>query len=117
MKWSVGNMMGRMMQEYFLPLLDSFGFKEFLKHDPEVPDSDVTPAYCARHNWLVGSPDTVVRRLEEVYHDVGGFGTILLFCFDYRGAPEAWYNSMRLLAKEVIPRVAHLEPQPGSAVV
>ncbi|ETX00481.1 MAG: alkane 1-monooxygenase [Candidatus Entotheonella factor] len=116
MKMSAGNMMGRMMREYFLPLLDSFGFKEFLKHDPSVPDSDVTPEYCARHNWLVGSPDTVVRRLEEVYHDVGGFGAILLFCFDYREAPEAWYNSMRLLAKEVIPRVSHLKPQPGTAV-
>ena len=41
-------MMGRMMGEYFLPLLGHFGFKDYLKHAPDVPDSDVTVEYCAR---------------------------------------------------------------------
>src|SRR3954470_21554516 len=49
---SVGGMMGRMMGEYFLPLLSNFGFKEYLKHHPDVPDSDVTVDYCAKRNWL-----------------------------------------------------------------
>jgi hypothetical protein len=26
-------------------------------------------------------------------------GALLLFCFDYSGNPEAWHNSMRLLAR------------------
>jgi len=108
---SVGSMMGRMMGEYFLPLLDNFGFKEFLKHAPDVPDSDVTVEYCARRNWLVGSPETVARRLEEVYNDVGGFGYLLVFGFDYLGNPQAWHNSLRLLSQEVLPRVAHLTPK------
>jgi len=110
-KLSVGAMMGRMMGEYFLPLLDNFGFKEFLKHSPEVPDSDVTVEYCAKRNWLVGSPETVARRLEEVYNDVGGFGYLLVFGFDYLGNPQAWHNSLRLLSQEVLPRVAHLTPK------
>jgi alkanesulfonate monooxygenase SsuD/methylene tetrahydromethanopterin reductase-like flavin-dependent oxidoreductase (luciferase family) len=113
---SVGSMMGRMMREYFLPLLAAFDFTAYLKHDPSVANVDVTPEYCAQHNWLVGSPSTVVERLEQVYHEVGGFGTILLFCFDYRDNPEAWHTSMRLLAKEVMPKVAHLMPEPGTAV-
>ncbi len=71
---SVGGMMGRMMREYFLPLLGNFGFLEYLKHDPDVPDCDVTPAYCAEHNWLIGSPATVAEKLERVYDEVGGFG-------------------------------------------
>ena len=37
---SVGSMMGRMMNEYFLPLLTDVGVIQFLKHDPEVADSD-----------------------------------------------------------------------------
>ena len=110
-KLSVGNMMGRMMSQYFLPLLDNFGFKEFLKHSPEVPDSDVTVDYCAQHNWLIGSPATVAEKLEKVYHDVGGFGVLLVFGFDYAGAPEAWHKSLHLLANEVLPRVAHLTPE------
>src|SRR5437867_6502172 len=44
MRLSAGGMMGRMMKEYFLPLLASFQFTEYLKHKPDVPDSDVTPS-------------------------------------------------------------------------
>ncbi len=107
---SVGNMMGRMMREYFLPLLTDVGVIEFLKHDPDVADSDVTPEYCAKHNWLIGSPATVVEKIEHMYDEVGGFGSLLLFCFDYSQNPDAWHASMRLLAQEVMPRVAHLLP-------
>jgi len=108
---SVGSMMGRMMGEYFLPLLDNFGFKEFLKHSPDVADSDVTVEYCAQHNWLIGSPTTVARKLERVYNEVGGFGHLLVFGFDYSEQPEAWQHSLRLLAQDVLPRVAHLTPE------
>ncbi|HEY4044526.1 MAG TPA: LLM class flavin-dependent oxidoreductase, partial [Rhodopila sp.] len=111
MRLSVGAQMGRMMQEYFLPLLGNFGFLEFLKHDPSVPDSDVTPEYCAQHNWLIGSPATVAEKLERVYNEVGGFGNLLVFGFDYSETPQAWHNSLRLLAQEVAPRVKHLTPK------
>ena len=107
-------MMGRMMGEYFLPLLSNFGFLEYLKHSPEVPDSDVTAEYCARHNWLVGSPATVAEKLEKVYEDVGGFGQILVFGFDYAENPEAWRTSLGLLQTEVLPRVKHLVPKPAA---
>lgn len=113
---SVGGMMGRMMREYFLPLLAAFGFKDYLKHDPNVPDSDVTPEYCAEHNWLIGSPRTVAEKLERVYEEVGGFGTLLVFGFDYAENPEAWRTSMGLIATEVLPKVAHLQPKPAAAV-
>jgi len=113
---SVGGMMGRMYTEYFLPLLGAFGFKEFLKHQPDVSDADVTADYCGRHNWVVGSPRTVATRLEQVYHELGGFGCILLFCFDYADNAEAWHQSMELLAREVMPKLAHLKPVPAAAV-
>jgi len=107
---SVGGMMGRMYEQYYLRLLGNFGFLEFLKHSPDVPDGDVTAEYCARHNWVVGSPRTVTERLEEIYDELGGFGCLLLFCFDYSENPRAWKHSMELLAEEVVPRLAHLEP-------
>ncbi len=108
---SVGGMMGRMMREYFLPLLGNFGFLEYLKHAPDVPDSDVTPEYCARHNWLIGSPTTVAGKLARVYDEVGGFGQVLVFGFDYAANPEAWRTSLGMLAEEVLPHVAHLVPE------
>ncbi len=112
---SVGGMMGRMMREYFLPLLANFGFLEYLKHRPDVPDSDVTVEYCAQHNWLIGSPATVAAKLARVYDDVGGFGQLLVFGFDYLENPEVWHTSMQLLMHEVMPRVAHLTPPTAAA--
>jgi alkanesulfonate monooxygenase SsuD/methylene tetrahydromethanopterin reductase-like flavin-dependent oxidoreductase (luciferase family) len=53
----------------------------------------------------------VVEKIERMYEEVGGFGAILLFCFDYSENPEAWHRSMRLLAEEVMPKVAHLTPK------
>src|SRR2546422_893744 len=111
MRFSAGGMMGRMMREYFLPLLAFFQFTEFLKHKPDVPDSDVTPEYCAKHNWLVGSPATVIERLHTIYEQVGGFGTLLLFCFDYVDNPKAWRHSLELLAGEVMPKFKSMVPK------
>ena len=108
---SLGGMLGRQMREYFLPLLDSFGYKQYLKHDQDIPDVDVTPEYCAKHNWLVGSPTTVAAKLEQLYVELGGFGVLLVYCFDYADNPQAWHNSMRLLTEEVLPRVQHLTPK------
>ena len=109
-KLSVGRHMGRMMGEYFIPLLREFDFLQYLKHDPSVPDSDVTPEYCAKHNWIIGSPATVTEKIQRVHDEVGGFGHLLVFGFDYVEDPEAWRRSLELLAKEVLPKVRHLSP-------
>jgi alkanesulfonate monooxygenase SsuD/methylene tetrahydromethanopterin reductase-like flavin-dependent oxidoreductase (luciferase family) len=114
-KLSTGDMMGRMMHEYFLPLLGHFGFKDYLKHSPEVPDSDVTVDYCARRNWVVGSPATVTEKIEQIWHEVGGFGVLLVFGFDYKHKPEAWHHSLSLLKNEVLPRLKHLDAGLGKA--
>src|SRR5207302_10421456 len=106
-----GGMMVHMMTESSLPLLASSHFPDFLTHRPDVPDSDVTPEYCPRHNWLVGSPATVAEKLHAIYEEVGGFGTLLLFCFDYSENPKAWRHSMELLAREVMPRFKNLVPK------
>jgi alkanesulfonate monooxygenase SsuD/methylene tetrahydromethanopterin reductase-like flavin-dependent oxidoreductase (luciferase family) len=110
MRLSVGSHMGRMMREYFLRLLAEFDFLQYLKHAPDVPDSDVTPEYCARHNWIVGSPATVADKIATIYDDVGGFGELLVFGFDYAESPEAWRHSLELLAKEVLPKIRQLDP-------
>jgi alkanesulfonate monooxygenase SsuD/methylene tetrahydromethanopterin reductase-like flavin-dependent oxidoreductase (luciferase family) len=102
-KGCVRGMMGRMMSEYLLPLFGEFKFLSYLKHSPDVPDSDVTPEYLVDHGWLVGSPKTVTRKLGDMYDEVGGFGTLLMLGFDYADDPQPWFNSMRLLAEEVMP--------------
>ncbi|MGQ0699271.1 MAG: LLM class flavin-dependent oxidoreductase [Panacagrimonas sp.] len=107
---AVNGGMGRMMREYFLPLLGNFGFLDYLKHAPDVSTSDVTAEYCAHHNWIIGSPATVARKIEKIYEELGGFGTLLVFGFDYVDNPRAWQYSLQLLAQEVMPRLRHLVP-------
>ena len=56
-----------------------------------------------------GSPATVTEKIEKIYHEVGGFGMLLVFGFDYKHKPEAWHHSLRLLQHEVMPRLKHLD--------
>ena len=113
---SVGGFMGRFFDEYFLKLFKTFNFLQYYKNDPNVADRDVDAAYCAEANWIVGSPDTVARKLREAYEEVGGFGTLLISAFDYQDNPRAWETNMRLMAEEVMPQVADLVPPDPVAV-
>lgn len=97
-----------------LPLQRAFDFVRFLKHDPDLPDDAVDLDYLARHLWLVGSPDTVARRLLETYDAVGGFGVLLIETYDYVDDPEVWRHSMQLLAEEVMPRFHALLAERGA---
>src|SRR5260370_7253120 len=97
MRLSAGSYMGRMMREYFLPLLGQFGFLDFLKHDPSAADSDVTPDYCARHNWIIGSPKTVIEKIEKIYDEVGRFRPFPAFGFHSPAHPPPSHHSLALL--------------------
>jgi len=44
-----------------------------------------------------------------MYKALGGFGTLLLFTFDYADDREAWFKSMRLMAEEVLPHFQDLD--------
>ena len=102
----VNGMLGRVWRDYLLPLFGEFDLKKVFKHDPAMPDSAVTVEYLAERLWLIGSPDTVERKLRDLYEISGGFGTLLVLIYDYMENQAEWEKSMRLLAKEVMPRFA-----------
>jgi alkanesulfonate monooxygenase SsuD/methylene tetrahydromethanopterin reductase-like flavin-dependent oxidoreductase (luciferase family) len=60
--------------------------------------------------WLVGSPDTVEKRLLSLYDMCGGFGTLLTLIYDNIDNQKEWEKSMNLFANEVMPRFAELNP-------
>lgn len=109
-KKATQGMIGRAYREYLLPLFGSFEFTDYFKHDPAIPDSDVTPEYLVDHGWLVGSPHTVTQKIGEMYDQSGGFGSLLVLTFDHLDDDEGWSNSQRLLAEEVIPHFSDLNP-------
>ena len=82
---ALNGMLGRAWREYLLPLFSygAYPFVKFMKHDESMPDEDVTPEYLVDNLWIVGSPETVARKLRELYKTVGGFGTLLWLTFDH----------------------------------
>jgi alkanesulfonate monooxygenase SsuD/methylene tetrahydromethanopterin reductase-like flavin-dependent oxidoreductase (luciferase family) len=117
-RYAVDGMVGRNMREYVLPTFRTMGMTKFYKHDPTVPDADVTPEYLAENTFVVGSVETVVDKLEATYDQVGGFGHLLILGFDYSDDPGPWKESMRLLATEVMPRLnARIAKKPAVAIV
>ena len=105
---AVNGMTGRVWREYLLHLYKGFNRLDIFKHDPDVPDDQVTPEYMADHLWLIGSPDTVARKIRKLYEDVGGFGSLLVLAYDHSENREGWERSTRLLVQEVMPKVADL---------
>jgi alkanesulfonate monooxygenase SsuD/methylene tetrahydromethanopterin reductase-like flavin-dependent oxidoreductase (luciferase family) len=96
--------MGRFYDQHMIQLFQGSG--ESLA--PGVPPEEVTAERLARDVWLVGSPATVVERLVSEYTESGGFGTLIVFDFDYRDNPQAYRRSLELLMSEVAPKVSHL---------
>lgn len=100
---ALGGMMGRCWREFLLPLYLGLGLGPLLKNDPSMRDEDVCLDYIADHLWLTGSPDTVADRIAELYKQTGGFGYLLITCYDAAAEQEAWERSLRLLTGEVLP--------------
>ncbi len=82
-KLAIEGEMGRYFREDYLPMIAGNNALGLFKHQSDVPDSDVTVEYCAKHCWIVGSPQTVHERIEEMQHLSGGFGVLHVMCFDH----------------------------------
>jgi len=96
---------GRFWKEYMIPGIVGRGLSKYVKTDPSHTDEMITPEYLARHVWLVGAPDTVVRKALKLVDETGGFGTLLGMCFDFIDQKEAWLRNLELMSAEVMPRL------------
>ncbi|MCF8566860.1 LLM class flavin-dependent oxidoreductase [Alicyclobacillus tolerans] len=85
--------------DYLFPL----GLTPLAKHDPNVPDEDVTLEYMWKNApWIVGSPEDCVSQIKQLYEEVGGFGSLLFTCHDWT-TTENWNHSLELFARYVMP--------------
>jgi alkanesulfonate monooxygenase SsuD/methylene tetrahydromethanopterin reductase-like flavin-dependent oxidoreductase (luciferase family) len=94
-------------RDYFLPLLSLSRGLGGLKMDESMADSELTMEYLCDQVWLVGSPETVARKIRALHEDVGGFGGLLIGAVDWPD-PAIWDRSTTLFATEVIPRLTDL---------
>jgi len=63
--------------------------------------------------FLVGSPDTVYKRITEFYDEMGGFGVLLTLIGHEIGSLQQRQRSRRLFMEEVAPRLRGLIPDPA----
>jgi alkanesulfonate monooxygenase SsuD/methylene tetrahydromethanopterin reductase-like flavin-dependent oxidoreductase (luciferase family) len=104
---AIDGALGRDYRDYFLPLLGLTRGLGGLKMEESMPDSELTLEYLCDHVWLVGSPETVARKIRALHEAVGGFGGLLIGAIDWPD-PAIWDRSMTLFASEVIPRLTDL---------
>jgi limonene 1,2-monooxygenase len=69
-----------------------------------MPDEAVTPEYCLQELAIVGDAANVTERLQALYDDAGGFGTLMMIAHDWDDE-GVWRASMERLARDVVPRL------------
>lgn len=105
-KRAIDGGLGYAWAEYIAPTYKRFGVMEGLLADPSHSVDDVDAEYLAEHVWICGSPETVVRKFEDWFDQLGGgFGTHLIYGQDYLDDDEPWKESMQRFAQEVAPKV------------
>lgn len=105
---AVNGAMGRTYREWMLPSYKASGMLKIMAPEFDNPD-DITIEWLARNRWLVGSPDTVVAKLQNDIDASGGFGCLLPMVFEYTENPEAYRRHLELLGTEVLPRIQDIK--------
>ncbi len=110
MDLAINGAMGQTYREWMLPGYERGGFLPVMVPELGVTRSEDVPLeYLAREKWLVGSPDTVIKKLQRDLDASGGFGTIISFTFDYLDQPERYRRHFELLGTEVLPRIKEIK--------
>lgn len=73
-----------------------------MKGDPNMPDSDCNLDYWMDEQIIAGDVNEVLRRLESLVEETGGFGTLVMMSYDWDDK-EAWVHSLELFANELMP--------------
>ncbi|CAM3994749.1 LLM class flavin-dependent oxidoreductase [Novosphingobium lubricantis] len=104
---------GYCFNRYLIPIWRRFGMMEGFAKDNGVDSLDIDLEFLVDRVFVVGSPDTVVDKLNNLFAITGGWGTLQVEAHDYYDDPSAWFQSLELISKEVAPRVK----VPGATLV
>ncbi|MBS1842819.1 MAG: LLM class flavin-dependent oxidoreductase [Actinobacteria bacterium] len=104
MELCLGGAMAAAYDEWMLPAYGSANMLRIMAPELEDPDN-VSPQWLAENKWLVGSPDTVIEKMQADLEVSGGFGSIISFTFDYQDNVEGWRRHLELMGTEVVPKI------------
>lgn len=106
---------GYCWEHYLVPIWERFGLLEGFVEDKGAHPSDVNLEWICDNVWIVGSPETCTRKLNELFEFCGGWGTLQVEVADYMDEPEPWFESLDRLSKEVAPNVKLPEAKQAEA--
>ncbi len=102
--------MGDLWQTYNIPTFIQHGIGELISGG-QIPPEQLSAEWLIDNNFhLVGSPETVAAKIEALYQEVGGFGTLVSFGHEYVDDPAVYRRSFELIGSQVAPLVSHLWP-------
>jgi len=97
---------GYCWEHYLLPLYMRFNLLDSHIADKKVNKADIDLEWLCDNVWIVGSPATVREKIEALMDKTtGGWGTMLMPMYDAMDEPEPWFNSLKLFAQEVTPKI------------
>ena len=96
---------GYCFNKYLIPIWRRFGMMDGFAKDAGINPSDADLEFLVDHVFVVGSPDTVKEKINNLFHKCGGWGTLQVESHDYYDDPSAWFYSLELIAKEVAPSI------------
>ena len=89
---------------YLRDIAIASGIGDLSKKDDDMPDAAVDSHYLVDEIAVVGDVDTVTEKLQALYDETGGFGTLLQIAHDWDDKAKM-RKSMERLAREVVPRL------------
>ncbi|GAA5063693.1 LLM class flavin-dependent oxidoreductase [Nocardia callitridis] len=97
---------GYCFERYLIPIWWRFHMMDGFIKDAGADPADVDLEWVVDNVFCVGSPDTVVEKINRLFEATGGWGTLQVESHDYYDDPAPWFNSLELIAKEVAPRIS-----------
>lgn len=75
-----------------------------------IAPEELSAEWMVDNFHFVGSAETVAAKIEALYEQVGGFGTLISFGHEYAGNSEVYRRSFELVGTQLAPLVSHLKP-------
>lgn len=106
---------GYCFNRYLIPIWRRFGMMDGYARDAGIDPEKADLEFLVDNVFVVGSPDTVVEKINTLFEACGGWGTLQIEAHDYYDDPAPWFHSLELAAKEVAPRIKLPGSKPAAA--
>jgi len=96
---------GYCFNRYLIPIWRRFGMMDGFAKDAGINPDKADLEFLVDHVFVVGSPETVVDKINSHFEVCGGWGTLQVESHDYYDDPAPWFQSLELIVKEVAPKI------------